>query len=124
MLITEIPPVMHETLFRVSPNLPSISVVSSSAVFEAGGHEILVQQLYANCPRTVSNAAATLGNMAQQEVIRCSILSHGAVKALIEPLKSTDTQVLVNTTMFLAVLACDADAREEVGVFFILRIRG
>lgn len=97
-------------------------MVSSSAVFEAGGHEILVQQLYESCPRTVANAVATLGNMAQHEVIRCSILSHGAIQALVEPLKSTDTQVLVNTTLCLAVLACDTEARAEVCVLLVLRI--
>lgn len=64
----------------------------------------------------VANAAATLGNMARQEVIRCSILSHGAIQALVEPLKSTDTQVLVNTTLCLTVLACETEARAEVGV--------
>lgn len=96
----------------------TVTVVSSSAVYEAGGHEFLVQQLHDSCPTTVANAAATLGNMAGQEVIRCSILSYGAIQALVEPLKSTDTQVLINTTLCLAVLACDADARAEVGVCF------
>lgn len=88
----------------------------SSAVYEAGGHEILVQLLRDSCPRTAANAAATLGNMAEQEVIRCGILLHGAMLALVEPLKSTDTQVLINTTLCLAVLSSDADARAEVGV--------
>lgn len=91
-------------------------MASSRAVYEAGGHEILVQMLYGGCPRTVANSAAALGNMAAQEVIRCSILSRGAIQALVEPLKSTDTQVLVNTTQCLAVLACDTEARAEVGV--------
>lgn len=94
----------------------NISVVNSSAVYEAGGHEFLVQQLHDSCPRTVANAAAAIGNMAGQEVIRCSILSCGAIQALVEPLKSTDTQVLVNTTLCLAMLVCDADARAEVGI--------
>lgn len=90
--------------------------MSSSAVYEAGGHEMLVQQLCGSCSRTVANAAAALGNMAGQEEIRCSILSHGAMQALVEPLKSTDTQLLVHTTQCLAVLACDTEARAEVGV--------
>lgn len=85
-------------------------------MFEAEGHEILVQQLYGSCYRMVANSAATLGTMAQQEVIRCSILSHGAIRALVEPLKSTNTHVLINTTQCLQVLACDAEARAEVGV--------
>lgn len=90
-------------------------MVSPSAVYEAGGHEILVQQLNGSCSRTVANSAATLCNMAEKEIIRCSILSHGAVEALVEPLMSTDTQVLVNATMCLAVLACDSEARLKVG---------
>lgn len=94
-------------------------MVSSSAVYEAGGHEILVQQLYGSCLRTVANSAATLGNMAGQEVIRCSILSHGAVQALVEPLKSTDTPVLVSSTQCLAALVCDTEARAEVGVWCV-----
>lgn len=103
-------------LCKFAVNLPSISVASSSAVYEAGGHDILVQQLCGSCPRMVANSAATLGNMAGQEVIRTSILSHGAIQALVEPLKSTDTQVLVNSTQCLAVLVCDTEARAEVGV--------
>ena len=90
-------------------------MVSFSAVYEAGGDKILVQLLYGSRPKTVAYAAATLGNMAEQEVIRCSILSHGAIQALVEPLKSTDPQVLVNTTLCLAVLACDTKAWVEVG---------
>nr|XP_046226726.1 armadillo repeat-containing protein 3 isoform X2 [Scatophagus argus] len=88
--------------------------LNALAVYEAGGHEILVQQLYGSCPRTVANSAATLGNMAEQEVIRCSILSHGAIQALVEPLKSTNLQVLVNSTRCLAVLTCDTKARTEL----------
>uniref|UniRef100_A0A3B4XKY5 Armadillo repeat containing 3 n=1 Tax=Seriola lalandi dorsalis TaxID=1841481 RepID=A0A3B4XKY5_SERLL len=86
----------------------------NAAVYEAGGHQILVQQLYGSCSRTVANAAATLGHMAGQEDIRCSILSHGAIQALVEPLKSTDTQLLIHTTQCLAVLACDTEARAEL----------
>lgn len=65
----------------------------------------------------MANSAATLCNMAEHEIIRCSILSHGAIQALLEPLKSTVTQVLVNTARCLAVLASDEEARTEVGVY-------
>uniref|UniRef100_A0A8D3DIV4 Armadillo repeat containing 3 n=1 Tax=Scophthalmus maximus TaxID=52904 RepID=A0A8D3DIV4_SCOMX len=87
---------------------------SAMALYEAGGHEILVQQLQGSCARSVANAAAALCNMAGQEVIRCSILAHGVMQALVEPMKSTDTQVLVNATLCLAVLACDTEARAEL----------
>uniref|UniRef100_A0AAQ5YWM1 EDR1/CTR1/ARMC3-like peptidase-like domain-containing protein n=1 Tax=Amphiprion ocellaris TaxID=80972 RepID=A0AAQ5YWM1_AMPOC len=95
-------------------NLTHSNKRNALAVYEAGGHEFLVQQLYGTCPRMVTNSAATLCNMAGQESIRSSILSHGAMQALVEPLKSTDSQVLINTTLCLSVLACDKDARAEL----------
>ena len=105
---------------RLKVNLQYISMASCSAVYEAEGHEVLVQQLQRSCPKTVANVAATLCNMAQREVIRQSILSYGVIQALVEPLKSTDTKVLVNTTLCLAALACDEEDRAEVCVFLII----
>lgn len=101
---------------KFSVKAPSLSLVFFSEVYKEGGDEFLVQQLYQSCPKTVASSAATLINLAEREVIRCSILSHGAIQALVEPLKSTNTQVLVNTARCLAVLAGDEEARAEVGV--------
>lgn len=64
----------------------------------------------------VANSAAALYNMAGQEVIRRSLLSQGAVQALVEPLSSTSTQVQVNTLRCLAALACDTETRTQVGI--------
>ncbi|XP_040921208.1 armadillo repeat-containing protein 3 [Toxotes jaculatrix] len=105
---------LREAATQALSTLTHNNPLNAFAVYEAGGHEILVQQLCGSCPRMLANAAATLGNMARQDVIRSSILSHGAIPALVEPLKSTDTQVLVNTTLCLAMLACDAEARAEL----------
>ncbi|XP_067434318.1 armadillo repeat-containing protein 3 [Thunnus thynnus] len=105
---------LREAASQALSNLTHSNKLNAFEVYEAGGHEFLVQQLQDSCPRTVANAAATLGNMAGQEVIRCSILSYGAIRALVEPLKSTDTQVLVNATLCLAVLVCDVDAKTEL----------
>ncbi|KAM9337342.1 armadillo repeat-containing protein 3 [Symphorus nematophorus] len=105
---------LREAATHALSNLTHGNKFNAFAVYEAGGHEILVQQLCGSCPGMVANSAATLGNMAGQEVIRCSILSHGAIKALVEPLNSTNTQVLINTTQCLAVLACDTEARAEL----------
>ncbi|XP_034428672.1 armadillo repeat-containing protein 3 isoform X2 [Hippoglossus hippoglossus] len=103
-----------EAAAHVLANLTHNNHLSTIAVYKAGGHKILVQQLQRSCPKTVANVAATLCNMAQKEVIRHSILSHGVIQALVEPLKSTDTQVLVNTTLCLAALACDEEDRAEL----------
>ncbi|KAE8279968.1 Armadillo repeat-containing protein 3 Beta-catenin-like protein Cancer/testis antigen 81 [Larimichthys crocea] len=106
--------VLREAATQALSSLTHGNQLNSFAVYEAGGHEILVQQLCESCPGMVANSAATLGNMAGQEVIRCSILSHGAIQALVQPLKSTNTHVLVNTTQCLAMLACDMEARAEL----------
>ncbi|XP_069561620.1 armadillo repeat-containing protein 3 [Brachyistius frenatus] len=105
---------LREAATHALSNLTHSNQLNAFAVYEAGGADILVQQLYGSCPKTVANSAATLHNMAGQESIRCSILSHGAIQALVEPLKSTDTQVLINTTLCLATLACDGEARAEL----------
>ncbi|XP_032360155.1 armadillo repeat-containing protein 3 isoform X2 [Etheostoma spectabile] len=105
---------LKEVATQALSNLTHGNQLNAFAVYEAGGDKILVQQLYGSCCRTVANSAAILGNMAGQEVIRCSILSHGAIQALVEPLQSTDTQVLINTTQCLTVLACDTEARAEL----------
>ncbi|CAB1349906.1 unnamed protein product [Coregonus sp. 'balchen'] len=57
---------------------------------------------------------AVLTNMAEQEVLRCSILSHGAMAALLEPLQSADTHTLVRATQAVAALACDAEGRADL----------
>ncbi|XP_068438116.1 armadillo repeat-containing protein 3 isoform X2 [Clinocottus analis] len=106
--------VLREAATQALSNLTQSNKLNAFAVYEAEGHEFLVQQLYESCPRTVANAAATLGNMAGQVVIRCSMLSHGAIPALVEPLKSTDTQVLINSTLCVAELACETEARAEL----------
>lgn len=91
-------------------------MLCSSAVFEAGGHATLIKQLRGGGDAVVAHSAAALRNMAGEEAIRFSMLSHGAIRALVKPLKSTSTQVLVNTVRCLEVLACDRRARAQVSV--------
>lgn len=64
----------------------------------------------------MANSAAALCNMAEQKVIRRSILSNGGIQALVEPLNSTSTQVLVNTLHCLVALACDTETRTQVSI--------
>uniref|UniRef100_A0A8C5EHZ3 EDR1/CTR1/ARMC3-like peptidase-like domain-containing protein n=1 Tax=Gouania willdenowi TaxID=441366 RepID=A0A8C5EHZ3_GOUWI len=82
-------------------------------MFEVGGHTLLIKQLSCSCPKTVANSASTLCNMAEQVKIRRGIWSHGVMEALVEPLKSTDSQILLNSLQCLALLACDSEARVE-----------
>ncbi|XP_074549604.1 armadillo repeat-containing protein 3 isoform X4 [Halichoeres trimaculatus] len=106
--------ILREAATQALCSLTDSNTLNARAVYEAGGHELLVQQLSGSSPRMVANSVATLANMAEQEVIRCSILSHGTVQALAELLKSTNTQVLVNTTHCLAELTCDTEARAQL----------
>ena len=91
-----------------------IACVCLSAAYEAEGEQGLVQLLQDGSPGGVAHAAAALSHMAQQEVVRSSILSRGAMRALVEPLSCPDTHTLLHTTQALAALACDADGRADV----------
>uniref|UniRef100_A0A3P9JNM8 Armadillo repeat containing 3 n=1 Tax=Oryzias latipes TaxID=8090 RepID=A0A3P9JNM8_ORYLA len=88
--------------------------LNALSIYNTGGHEILVQQLHEACPKTVASSAATLYNMAAQEAIRSSIVSHGAMRPLAEALKSKDTEVLLSSTLCVAELACEEEARAEL----------
>lgn len=91
-------------------------VLGSSAVFEAGGHAALIKQLRGGSPAMVADSTAALCNLAGQEVIRRSVLSHGAIQALVASLNSTSSQVLVYTVQCLTVLVCDTESGAEVSV--------
>ncbi|KAL1006590.1 hypothetical protein UPYG_G00074170 [Umbra pygmaea] len=88
--------------------------LNAHAVYEAEGVEALVQQLRDICPGTAAHAAAVLTNMAEQEVLRVSILSRGVMAALVEPLQSADTHTLVQATQALSALASQAEGRADL----------
>lgn len=85
-------------------------------MFKAGGHTKLISLLGGDSPTIVANSAAAIYNMAEQEIIHNSLLSHGVIPALVKPLSSTNVQVLVNTLHCLEVLVCDTERMAEVGV--------
>ncbi|XP_035981505.1 armadillo repeat-containing protein 3 isoform X2 [Fundulus heteroclitus] len=104
---------LREAATQALSSLTHGSQANALAAYEAGAHEVLIQQLCGSSARTVANSAAALCNMAEQEIIQSSILSHGGIEALVEPLRSNDAQVLINTTLCVAVLACDNEARAK-----------
>ncbi|XP_077364880.1 armadillo repeat-containing protein 3-like isoform X2 [Festucalex cinctus] len=95
-------------------NLTAEHQENTMTMCEGGGHRILVQRLCDSCPRIVANATAMLYSIADQEAIRCELLSVGVVRALVEPLRSTDSQVLINATLCVCELVLDADARAQL----------
>ncbi|KAB5533125.1 hypothetical protein PHYPO_G00128200 [Pangasianodon hypophthalmus] len=88
--------------------------LNAYAVYEADGDKLLVQLLQNGSPAAVVHAAAVLSSMASQEVLRCSILSHGAMQALLKLLHSTNKPILISATQAVAALACDAEGRAEL----------
>ncbi|XP_053083829.1 armadillo repeat-containing protein 3 isoform X2 [Pangasianodon hypophthalmus] len=88
--------------------------LNAYAVYEADGDKLLVQLLQNGTPAAVVHAAAVLSSMASQEVLRCSILSHGAMQALLKLLHSTNKPILISATQAVAALACDAEGRAEL----------
>ncbi|CAL9697893.1 unnamed protein product [Knipowitschia caucasica] len=89
------------------------NLLNMRAVYEAGGHELLVPLLSEECPMTVASSAATLSNMAGQEDIRYSVLSQNVLPSLVKALKSKDSHVQMSTALCVAALVCDTDSRTE-----------
>ncbi|XP_012995205.2 armadillo repeat-containing protein 3 isoform X1 [Esox lucius] len=106
----EVRPAAAQALFTLTQG----SQLNADAVCEAEGVESLVRQLCDLFPGAAAHAAAVLTNMAEQEVLRGCILSHGAMAALLEPLRSADVHTLVRATQLVSVLACDAVGRADL----------
>uniref|UniRef100_A0A3Q2XW33 Armadillo repeat containing 3 n=1 Tax=Hippocampus comes TaxID=109280 RepID=A0A3Q2XW33_HIPCM len=70
----------------------------------SGGLSALIHLL------SMANAAAILYRIAGQEAVRYDLLSLGAIPALVEPLKSTDPQVLIHAALCICELASDRNA--------------
>ncbi|XP_061096444.1 armadillo repeat-containing protein 3 [Conger conger] len=95
-------------------SLTSSNQLNAYAVYEAEGDKFLVQLLQDRCQGAVAHAAAVLTNMAAQEALRCSALAHGAIRALVEPLRAANTRVAASTTLAVAALVCDAEGRADL----------
>ncbi|KAJ8418735.1 hypothetical protein AAFF_G00002340 [Aldrovandia affinis] len=105
---------VRESAALALSNLTNGNQFNAITVYEAEGDKLLVRQLQDQCQGAVAYAAAVLTNMAGQEALRCSILAHGAMRALAEPLRATDTRVLASAALAVAALACDADGRADL----------
>nr|XP_057915361.1 armadillo repeat-containing protein 3-like isoform X2 [Doryrhamphus excisus]XP_057915362.1 armadillo repeat-containing protein 3-like isoform X2 [Doryrhamphus excisus] len=106
--------VIRDLVIQTLANLTSGNHLNTMAVFKAGGHKMLVPRLCDACPKLVANSVAILGRMAAQEEIRCKVISQGVVAPLVEPLKSTDTEVLISTLLCICELAFEEEARAKL----------
>lgn len=108
----------YSTLRRKNgPKLTKIflfAFILLSAVAEAEGIEPLIHTLNAQRDGAIANAATALTNLATHEPFRISIQSCDLMNMLVEPLRSTNSQVQSKAALTVAAFGCDAEARTEV----------
>ncbi|KAM9232770.1 armadillo repeat-containing protein 3 [Leptosomus discolor] len=105
---------VKEAAVTALANLTAASPINVSAVAEVEGIKPLVNTLNAQRDGAIANAATVLTNLAVQEPFRISIQSRGVMTALVEPLRSTNSQVQSKAALAVAAFGCDADARTEL----------
>ncbi|XP_010397570.1 armadillo repeat-containing protein 3 isoform X1 [Corvus cornix cornix] len=105
---------VKEAAVTALSNLTTASPRNASVVAEAEGIEPLMNTLNAQRDGAVANAIAVLTNLSLQEPSRVSIQSHGIMRALAGPLRSTNSQVQSKAAFAVAAFGCDADARTEL----------
>uniref|UniRef100_W5LNM7 Armadillo repeat containing 3 n=1 Tax=Astyanax mexicanus TaxID=7994 RepID=W5LNM7_ASTMX len=105
---------VKEAAAQALSSLSSGNPLNAQAISEAEGEKLMVQILKDCCSGTVSHVAAILTNMASQEALRCSIITHRAIPALLEPLQSTEQHTLISTTQLVAALTCETEGRAEL----------
>ncbi|NXK23091.1 ARMC3 protein, partial [Arenaria interpres] len=95
-------------------NLTAASPSNTRAVAEAEVTEPLVNILNARRDGAVAHAATVLTNLATQEPFRTNVRRHGVLRALAQPLRSTNAQLQSKAAFAVAAFGCDADARTEL----------
>ncbi|XP_053853599.1 armadillo repeat-containing protein 3 isoform X2 [Vidua macroura] len=105
---------VKEAVVTALTNLTTASPRNASVVAEAEGIVPLMNTLNAQRDGAISNAIAVLTNLSLQEPSRVSIQSHGIMSALVQPLRSTNSQVQSKAAFAVAAFGCDADARTEL----------
>ncbi|XP_074123015.1 armadillo repeat-containing protein 3 isoform X2 [Sminthopsis crassicaudata] len=95
-------------------NLTTANQANAIAAAEAGAIEFLINILSCNRDNAIANAATVLTNMATQESLRLAIQSFDIMRALIQPLNSSNTLVQSKAALTVAAIACDAEARIEL----------
>ncbi|XP_055003196.1 armadillo repeat-containing protein 3 [Sorex araneus] len=95
-------------------NLTTNNPANANAAAEADGIDPLINTLRSKRDGAIANAATVLTNMALQEPLRASIQSCGIMLALLQPLRSANTEVQSKAALTVAATACDYDARTEL----------
>ncbi|XP_072507804.1 armadillo repeat-containing protein 3 isoform X2 [Notamacropus eugenii] len=95
-------------------NLTTGNQVNANAVAEAEAIDALINTLSCKRDKAIANAATVLTNMATQESLRLMIQGHDIMRAIIQPLNSTNPLVQSKAALTVAAVACDVDARTEL----------
>ncbi|XP_010005320.1 PREDICTED: armadillo repeat-containing protein 3 [Chaetura pelagica] len=105
---------VKEAAVTALANLTAASPSNASTFLEADGIEPLVNTLSAQRDGTIASAATVLTNLAEQVSLCTNIRSQGILRALAEPLRSSNSQVQSKAAFAVAVFGCDAEARTEL----------
>uniref|UniRef100_A0A8C0XIN1 EDR1/CTR1/ARMC3-like peptidase-like domain-containing protein n=1 Tax=Castor canadensis TaxID=51338 RepID=A0A8C0XIN1_CASCN len=95
-------------------NLTTCNSANANAAAEADAVDPLVSILSSNRDGAIANAATVLTNLATQEPLRMVIQNHDIMRAITNPLHSTNTVVQSKAALLVAATACDVEARTEL----------
>ncbi|XP_043820977.1 armadillo repeat-containing protein 3 isoform X2 [Dromiciops gliroides] len=95
-------------------NLTTGNQANANAAAEAEAIEALISTLSCKRDKAIANAATVLTNMATQESLRLMIQSHDIMKAIIQPLNSSNPLVQSKAALTVAAVVCDVEARTEL----------
>uniref|UniRef100_A0AAY4EZR3 Armadillo repeat-containing protein 3 n=1 Tax=Denticeps clupeoides TaxID=299321 RepID=A0AAY4EZR3_9TELE len=104
---------VQEAAAQALSSLTTGNQPNAQVVDDAKGDVLLIRCLQSGNPNAVAHAAITLANMASHESLRDSILSHGAMQALVPHLQYGEKHLIISITQAVASLACDAEGRME-----------
>ncbi|XP_046553420.1 armadillo repeat-containing protein 3-like [Haliotis rubra] len=104
---------VKESVTLALANLTTANSTNCNEMLNLNGLDPLIQLLSDSREEAVANTASVLTNLAQEEVLRIECLNRAVVSSLIDPLKSSNTNVQSKAALALAAFVCDADARTE-----------
>ncbi|XP_071087900.1 armadillo repeat-containing protein 3-like isoform X1 [Haliotis cracherodii] len=107
---------VKESVTLALANLTTANSTNCNEMMNLNGLDPLIQLLADSREEAVANTASVLTNLAQEEVLRIECLNRAVVSSLIDPLKTSNTNVQSKAALALAAFVCDADARTELRV--------
>ncbi|XP_025087750.1 armadillo repeat-containing protein 3-like [Pomacea canaliculata] len=104
---------LKEAVTLTIANLTSSNLPNCQDIVNLGGLDLLIAALGDLREEVIANVACVLTNIAQDETLRMEAISKGVVTALVDPLRSSNTNVQSKAALAVSAFTCDADARAE-----------